>query len=161
MGTKKHSKLYDGIDSLNVMGCFCLTELGYGNNAIEMETTATWDNQKKVFILNTPTINSQKYWITNGAYHANHSVVFAQVIVNGKQEGLSIWYSEKAVVLKEFLYENDELHGLSKYYDSNGQLIAEGVYKRGQKHGVWKYYTDGKLTEEKNFSLKYNPNKID
>lgn len=71
------------------MGCFCLTELGYGNNAIEMETTATWDNQKKVFILNTPTINSQKYWITNGAYHANHSVVFAQVIVNGKQEGIS------------------------------------------------------------------------
>jgi len=89
LGTKKHSKLYDGIDSLNVMGCFCLTELGYGNNAIEMETTATWDNQKKVFILNTPTINSQKYWITNGAYHANHSVVFAQVIVNGKQEGIS------------------------------------------------------------------------
>jgi acyl-CoA oxidase len=71
------------------MGCFCLTELGYGNNAIEMETTATWDSQKKVFIINTPTINSQKYWITNGAYHANHSVVFAQVIVNEKQEGIS------------------------------------------------------------------------
>jgi len=71
------------------MGCFCLTELGYGNNAIEMETTATWDNEKKVFVLNTPTINSQKYWITNGAFHANHSVVFAQVIVNGKQEGIS------------------------------------------------------------------------
>lgn len=72
--------------------------------------------------------------------------------INGKQEGLSTWYSEKAVVIKEFLYENDELHGLSKYYDNKGQLIAEGVYKRGQKHGIWKYYTDGKLTEEKNFS---------
>lgn len=71
------------------MGCFCLTELGYGNNAVEMETTATWDSNKKVFVLNTPTINSQKYWITNGAFHANHSVVFAQVNVNGKQEGIS------------------------------------------------------------------------
>jgi acyl-CoA oxidase len=89
LGTKKHSKYFDDIDSLKVMGCFCLTELGYGNNAIEMETTATWDNDKKVFIINTPTVNSQKYWITNGAYHANHSVVFAQVNVNGKQEGIS------------------------------------------------------------------------
>ncbi len=94
-------------------------------------------------------------------YYENGQVAEKSNFINGKQEGLSTWYSEKAVVLKEFLYENDELHGMSKYYDSNGQLIAEGVYKRGQKHGVWKYYTDGKLTEEKNFSLKYNPNKRD
>ena len=71
------------------MGCFCLTELGYGNNAVEMESTATWDSSKKVFVLNTPTTNSQKYWITNGAYHANYSVVFAQTYVNGKHEGIN------------------------------------------------------------------------
>lgn len=86
-------------------------------------------------------------------YYENGQVAEKSNFINGKQEGLSIWYSEKAVVLKEFLYENDELHGLSIYYDSNGQLIAEGVYKRGQKHGVWKYYIDGKLTEEKDFTL--------
>lgn len=85
-------------------------------------------------------------------YYENGQIAERSNFINGKQEGLSIWYSEKAVVLKEFLYENDELHGMSKYYDSNGQLIAEGVYKRGQKHGVWKYYTDGKLTEEKDFT---------
>jgi len=89
LGTKKHEALFEKIDSLNVMGCFCLTELGYGNNAVEMESTATWDSSKKVFVLNTPTINSQKYWITNGAYHANYSVVFAQTYVNGKHEGIN------------------------------------------------------------------------
>jgi acyl-CoA oxidase len=89
LGTKKHEVLYDNIDSLKVMGCFCLTELGYGNNAVEMESTATWDQTKKVFVLNTPTINSQKYWITNGAYHANYSVIFAQTHVNGKHEGIN------------------------------------------------------------------------
>jgi len=26
------------------MGCFCFTELGFGNNAPEMETTATYDH---------------------------------------------------------------------------------------------------------------------
>jgi hypothetical protein len=32
-----------GIDTLDEVGCFGLTELGYGNNAVEMETTATYD----------------------------------------------------------------------------------------------------------------------
>lgn len=85
-------------------------------------------------------------------FYENGQIAERSNFINGKQEGLSTWYSEKAVVLKEFLYENDELHGMSKYYDSNGQLVAEGKYKRGKKHGIWKYYTDGKLTEEKDFS---------
>ena len=43
-----------GIDNLNDIGCFGLTELGYGNNAVEMETTATYDNETKEFIVHTP-----------------------------------------------------------------------------------------------------------
>jgi len=54
-----------------------------------METTAVWDQDKQVFVINTPTLLSQKYWITNGAYHANHAVVFGQTIVNNKNEGIN------------------------------------------------------------------------
>jgi acyl-CoA oxidase len=54
-----------------------LTELGYGNNAVEMETTATYDSTKKEFVINTPSTLSQKYWISNGFKHANNSLVFA------------------------------------------------------------------------------------
>ena len=44
LGTERHhAKLLPGIDSLDDIGCFGLTELGYGNNAVEMETTATYD----------------------------------------------------------------------------------------------------------------------
>lgn len=32
---------------------------------------------------------SQKFWITNGACHANYAVVFAQTIVNKKNEGVN------------------------------------------------------------------------
>jgi acyl-CoA oxidase len=32
---------------------------------------------------------SQKYWITNGAAHANQAIVFAQTLVNGKNEGVN------------------------------------------------------------------------
>jgi acyl-CoA oxidase len=91
LGSKEHEKLYEQIDSLKIVGCFCLTEVGYGNNAVEMETTATWDEEKKLFVINTPTINSQKFWITNGAYHANYSVVFAQTIIKGVNEGINVF----------------------------------------------------------------------
>jgi acyl-CoA oxidase len=91
LGTERHEKYLDGVDSLQTTGCFCLTELGYGNNAVEMETTAVWDETEKKFTINTPTVNSQKYWITNGAYYANYAVVFAQTIIKSKNEGINVF----------------------------------------------------------------------
>merc|ERR1719187_2700367 len=89
LGTERHHKeLLEGIDNLNDVGCFGLTELGYGNNAVEMETTATYDEKTKEFVVNTPNTLAQKYWITNGAVHAKHVVVMAQLIVKGKNEGI-------------------------------------------------------------------------
>jgi len=41
--TDRHKKYFDMIDSFDIVGCFCLTELGYGNNAVKMETTVTYD----------------------------------------------------------------------------------------------------------------------
>jgi len=66
-----------------------LTELGYGNNAVQMETTATYDNERHEFIIHSPSVLSQKYWITNGAFHSNYAIVFAQLIMPGnKNEGV-------------------------------------------------------------------------
>ena len=89
MSTERHRHLFPKIDDLSVFGCFCLTELGYGNNAVEMETTSTYDEKTKEFVITTPTTLSQKYWISNGFKHANHSLVFAQTIVKGKNEGVN------------------------------------------------------------------------
>ena len=48
-----------------------------------METTAVYDPKTDEFIVNTPTPLAQKYWITNGAIHAKHCIVFAQLNVGG------------------------------------------------------------------------------
>jgi len=88
LGTERHHYLHKGIDTLQDVGCFGLTELGYGNNAVEMETTATYDKATDELIVNSPTTLAQKYWITNGACHAKHIVVFAQLYVDGKNEGI-------------------------------------------------------------------------
>ena len=89
--TNRHSYLFDKIDSFEIFGCFCLTELGFGNNAVKMETTVTYDEAKKEFIVDSPTILSQKYWITNGFKHCNHALVFGQTIVKGKNEGVNVF----------------------------------------------------------------------
>jgi len=89
LGTKRHHERYlEGIDSLDDVGCFGLTELGYGNNAVEMETTAEYVAKEDSFVVHTPTPLAQKYWITNGAVHAKHVVVFARLLVNGQNEGI-------------------------------------------------------------------------
>ena len=89
LGTERHHKaLLEGIDTLKDVGCFGLTELGYGNNAVEMETTATYDKETKEFIVNTPTPLAQKYWITNGALHAQHVIVFSQLMIDGENHGI-------------------------------------------------------------------------
>jgi len=77
------------IDSLRAIGCFGLTELGYGNNAVEMETTAKYDQESRQLVIHTPSIRAQKYWITNSAIHAQFCVVFAQLVDGaGMQQGV-------------------------------------------------------------------------
>ncbi|KAI8866100.1 acyl-CoA oxidase [Ramicandelaber brevisporus] len=88
LGTERHRYLIPDIDALRSTGCFGLTELGYGNNAIEMETTAVWDPATQEFIINSPTTKSAKFWITNGACHARWCIVFAQLMFEGKNEGI-------------------------------------------------------------------------
>jgi len=88
LGTQQHTKYLKGIDDLSVVGCFALTELGYGNNAVEMETTATYLPDSKEFVIHTPNSLSQKYWITNSAVHAQYAIVFAQLIINNQREGV-------------------------------------------------------------------------
>lgn len=89
LSTERHLPFLRTISSLKNMGCFCLTELGYGNNAPKMETTSVYDVKSQTFTINTPSTLGQKFWITNGACHANYAVVFAQTIVAGVNEGIN------------------------------------------------------------------------
>ncbi len=91
LGSDRHRHLLTGIDDMNAIGCFALTELGYGNNAVEMETTSVYDASTKQWIIHTPSVLGQKYWITNGAVHAKWACVFAQTSVNGKDEGIHVF----------------------------------------------------------------------
>lgn len=81
----------DAIDSCREVGCFALTEAAYGNNAVEMETTATFvggPGRQPGWVIHTPRPAAAKLWITNGACHAGWAVVFAQLETGGRREGV-------------------------------------------------------------------------
>ncbi|KAJ9533953.1 hypothetical protein QJQ45_027022 [Haematococcus lacustris] len=89
LGTAKHhDMLLKPMDTLEQVGCFGLTELGYGNNAVEMATTAHYDPQTQEFVVHTPNTLASKYWITNSAVHAHWCVVFAQLYTKGVNHGV-------------------------------------------------------------------------
>ena len=91
LGSERHRAIAKGVDNLSVIGCFALTELGYGNNAVEMETTALYQPETNTLLINTPSTLAQKYWITNSAVHANYAVVFAQLLIaKGKHQSSAV-----------------------------------------------------------------------
>eukprot|EP00475_Leptophrys_vorax_P017976 TRINITY_DN2455_c0_g1_i4.p1 TRINITY_DN2455_c0_g1~~TRINITY_DN2455_c0_g1_i4.p1 ORF type:complete len:564 (+),score=140.01 TRINITY_DN2455_c0_g1_i4:495-2186(+) len=94
LGTKKHHKWLDKLDSLEVLGSLSMTELGHGSNVAEVETIASYDAKTQEFILNSPTETSQKFWIGGMAEDALITVVIAQLHINGKNHGVHAFVVE-------------------------------------------------------------------
>eukprot|EP00475_Leptophrys_vorax_P018391 TRINITY_DN2514_c0_g1_i2.p1 TRINITY_DN2514_c0_g1~~TRINITY_DN2514_c0_g1_i2.p1 ORF type:complete len:569 (+),score=167.08 TRINITY_DN2514_c0_g1_i2:69-1775(+) len=74
--------------SYKVIGTYAQTELGHGSNVRGLETTATFDKSKDEFIVHTPCLTAIKWWPGNMAKTANHALVMAQLIIDGKKYGV-------------------------------------------------------------------------
>lgn len=89
LGTRKHHDAYlRAIGSLELPGCFAMTETGHGSNVRDIETTASYDIGTQQFIIHTPSRMAWKDYIGNAALHARMATVFAQLEVNGVQHGV-------------------------------------------------------------------------
>ena len=92
LGTARHhDSLLDRMDSLDLPGCFAMTELGHGSNVAGIETTAVYDEKTKEFVLNTPGNDASKYWIGGAGQHGKLSAVFAQLTVQGIPRGVHVF----------------------------------------------------------------------
>ncbi|MCE9673193.1 acyl-CoA dehydrogenase family protein [Myxococcus stipitatus] len=89
LGTERHHREYlPKVASLELPGCFAMSELGHGSNVRDVETVARYDAEKGDFVVHTPTDTARKEWIGNAARHGRVATVFAQLEVGGKGLGV-------------------------------------------------------------------------
>ena len=90
LGTEKHHKKYlQQIGTLDLPGCFAMTETGHGSNVKGIETTATYDHAKKSLVIHTPNEQAKKEYIGNAALHGQMATTFVKLIIDGKDYGVS------------------------------------------------------------------------
>jgi acyl-CoA oxidase len=131
LGTRKHHDKYlRAIGSLELPGCFAMTETGHGSNVRDIETTASYDIQTHEFIIHTPSRSAWKDYIGNAALHGRMATVFAQLEVNGERHGVHAFLvplrDEQGVVLPGITIE-DAGHKVGLNGVDNGRIAFDSV----------------------------------
>ncbi len=89
LGTERHHDAYvRPLITLDLLGCFAMTETGHGSDVQHLETTATYDPDAEEFVINSPTPSSRKDYIGGAAESASVAAVFAQLITKGENHGV-------------------------------------------------------------------------
>ncbi|CAM3827797.1 acyl-CoA dehydrogenase [Kibdelosporangium persicum] len=87
LGTERHHEKYlPGVMSLDLPGCFAMTESGHGSDVQHLRTTARYEAGE--FIVDTPDDDARKDYIGNAARDGRLAVVFAQLIVGDRSYGV-------------------------------------------------------------------------
>lgn len=132
LGTAEHhAKWLPGIMSLEIPGCFAMTETGHGSDVASIATTATFDPAADEFVVHTPFRAAWKDYIGNAAIDGLGAVVFAQLVTRDVNHGVHAFYVDlRDPETGEFLPgiggEDDGIKGGLNGID-NGRLHFSGV----------------------------------
>jgi len=89
LGTQRHHEKYlRDVGSLELPGCFAMTETGHGSNVHDLETLARYDPSTQEFVIDTPNPAARKDYIGNAARHGRLATVFAQLEMGGERHGV-------------------------------------------------------------------------
>jgi acyl-CoA oxidase len=89
LGTRRHHERYlKAAGTLELPGCFAMTETGHGSNVRDLRTTAEYDVATGEFVINTPDSSARKDYIGNAALHGRLAVVFAQLVTETGRHGV-------------------------------------------------------------------------
>ena len=121
LGTRVHHERYlKPTASLELTGCFAMTETAHGSNVQQLGTTATYDPDAGAFVVDTPTDDARKDYIGNAACHARMAAVFAQLIVAGESHGVHVL----VVPIRD---ENGNVHEGVRIEDCGEKMGLNGV----------------------------------
>ena len=91
LGTRRHHERYlRQAMTMELPGCFAMTETGHGSDVQSIRTTATYDAQRQEFVIHTPDDDARKDYIGNVARDGRLAAVFAQLITGGEWRGVHV-----------------------------------------------------------------------
>ena len=112
LGTERHHEAYvKKIISLEVLGCFAMTETGHGSDVQALETTATYDAATEEFIIHSETPTARKDYIGGAAETARIAAVFAQLITT--EDGEPVNHGVHCVLVPIRDDEGNDLPGVT------------------------------------------------
>lgn len=89
LGTQTQQKeWFEKAYNFEIFGCYAQTEIGHGSDVQNLQTTATYVLENDTFIINTPSISAAKFWPGDLGIWATHALIFAQLIIHGKNHGV-------------------------------------------------------------------------
>ncbi|CAA0825413.1 Peroxisomal acyl-coenzyme A oxidase 1 [Striga hermonthica] len=106
---------------MQIIGCYAQTELGHGSNVQGLETTATFDPHTDEFIIHSPTLTSSKWWPGGLGKISTHAVVYARLILDGKDHGVHGF-----IVQLRSLEDHSSLQGIT--VGDIGMKFGNGAY---------------------------------
>src|SRR3954447_20329897 len=83
-----HRELLPAIMTVELPGCFAMTESGHGSDVQRLRTRAVYDADAAEFVIDTPDESARKDYIGNAARDGRMAVVFAQLEVDGEEHGV-------------------------------------------------------------------------
>lgn len=88
LGSERHHREYlRRVGTLELPGCFAMSETGHGSNVRELETVARYLPESDEIEVHTPHSLARKDWIGNAAAHGRTATVFARLLVPAGETG--------------------------------------------------------------------------
>src|SRR5438445_870823 len=77
--------------TMELPGCFAMTETGHGSDVQSIRTIATYDPEREEFVIHTPDDDARKDYIGNVARDGRMAAVLAQAMTAGKGRGVHVF----------------------------------------------------------------------
>lgn len=116
--------------SLELLGCFAMSEVGHGSDVQSLETEARWDAAARTFTIVTPAESARKDWIGGAAESARIATVFANLVVGEERHGVHAFLvpiRDEDGSLAPGVRAGDSGHKMGLNGVDNGRLWFDGV----------------------------------
>ncbi|MGH2856403.1 MAG: acyl-CoA dehydrogenase [Solirubrobacteraceae bacterium] len=131
LGTERHHERYlRPTATLELAGCFAMTEAGHGSDVQQLRTTATYDPSSGELVIDTPDDEAFKEYIGGAACDARVAAVFAQLIVGGEGHGVHcvvVELRDEAGRVREGIRIEDSGEKMGLNGVDNGRIWFDGV----------------------------------